>query len=243
MLRFSSNYLAPKGKYTKTLKLTLMQTWIWLSKDRVKAIISSCIPYISKVQETVEYLDEMITEYCIGNIENAKKAFEMVVKTERESDEVKRKLIDELSKGIFHAIDRDELLRLVLAIDDIANVAKATAKKLSLILDLRVPLALSGYCMRMCREAVEATTLTKFAFETLSHNPNQVFEFANKVENIEREVDELKIEVLKELRNFINSLDMYTFIVLKDVIELIESISDKCEDVMNILRRLVITSL
>jgi len=49
-----------------------------------------------------------------------KTLFDAIESVEKEADDIKRKLIAELSSGIFHPIDRETILRLVLSSDDIA---------------------------------------------------------------------------------------------------------------------------
>ncbi len=234
-------YVDYKGFIVMCMRCDQMaHSWIWIGRERQKEIISRCSKYMDKVVDVVENLDVMVTSYCEGKVDSALEAYRKVVESEEEADRFRRALFDEVSRGVFHAIDRDEMLRLILSLDDIANAAKASARRFYLILNKAIQRILSGYCMRMCRHSVEAAHLVKSAVEELTSNPRRALEIADKVERIEEEVDELALKALENLLEKSKELDPSLVVIVKDVIESIERITDKCEDSMDVIRRIAI---
>jgi len=55
----------------------------------------------------------------------------IVFESERKADDIKRRIIRELSEEFVHPIDREELIRLILATDDIATFAKEASRMAS----------------------------------------------------------------------------------------------------------------
>ncbi|OYT26203.1 MAG: hypothetical protein B6V02_02190 [Thermoprotei archaeon ex4572_64] len=218
----------------------MARAWVWIGKERQREIISLCTTYMNKIIEVVKHLEVMVTMYCEGNSGDALREYEKTINAEKVADDLKRKIIAEVSRGIFHAIDREESLRLVLALDDIANTAKGAADRFLLALKYTIPRSLSGYCLRMCRHSIEAAAFVKDALESLISNPIRALEYADKVEQLEEEVDDLRVKALQELLAESEKIDIPLLLMIKDAIERLESITDKCEDAVDIIRRIAV---
>jgi Phosphate transport regulator (distant homolog of PhoU) len=219
--------------------------WLWVSKERRKEVIRMCIEHISKIVSVTEYAVKVLEAYASSSASEVRSWWNEVFKAEKEADDVKRRLIFELSSEVFHPIDRETILRLVLGSDDIAAYAKAWSRRVVLMLPLqeRLPESTTSRLLTMGRKVVEATRLVKESAEKLVEEPRAVLELANKIERLEEEVDELRVSVFSEIIKLCDSSKTSFCILSKELMDSIEDAADKCEDVADILRSLALLAI
>ncbi|MFN3268562.1 MAG: DUF47 domain-containing protein [Zestosphaera sp.] len=166
-----------------------------------------------------------------------------VFKYEKEADDVKRKILTELSREIFHPIDREELVRLVLTSDDVAAYAKGWGRRLSLIDPTNLPENTLTKLRKMAENVHKSTLLMKNAAEKLLINPKEVLNISNEIERLEEETDDIIHEVFKEILNYCEESKISQCLMLKEVMDSIENSADKCEDVADVLRSIALLSI
>jgi predicted phosphate transport protein (TIGR00153 family) len=200
------------------------------------------IEHISKVASVVNYAVKVLEAYASGNAPEASMWWNEVFKAEKEADDIKRKLIAELSSGVFHPIDRETILRLVLGSDDIAAYAKAWSRRTMLMIPLqgRLPDSTATKLVNMGKKVLEATKLVKMAIEKLVEDPRAVLGLANEIERIEEEVDDIRIDVFNEIIELCDKVNTSFCILSKELMDSVENAADKCEDVADILRSLAL---
>ncbi|MEM4732276.1 MAG: DUF47 family protein, partial [Desulfurococcaceae archaeon] len=108
-----------------------MSTWSWISRTRENIALELYVNLLEKIYMVVEHAVEALKAYSSTNYEKLAEEWRRVFELEREADVVKRKIIEELSKGLLHPIDREEVMRLVITSDDIASKAKAWTRRLT----------------------------------------------------------------------------------------------------------------
>jgi len=216
---------------------------VWLGREREKAILELCRQHMAKIVETVNQMGENVHAFCDMDAKRAEDAFKRVFKVEREADDTKRRILDELSKGIFHPINRDEIIRLVLTADDIATNAKATTRRLRLIPPRKLDKRLKGRLREFSDTLLEIAKLLGKSFEALPKEPGEARKLADEVERLEEKIDDFRMEsMMPEVvawgdRSGRSGLSL----MLKDVIDHMEDIADRCEDVADVIRGIAIS--
>lgn len=218
-------------------------TWTWVSRRRQRAIIAMCMEHVSKVIETITFLSEMLEHYDRGEFKEAKESYERVYDKEKEADDVKRKIISELSKGVFHPMDREDLIRLTLTLDDIAAYIKAAGRRLLITEPMNIPKNIFNTLKTMTVKAKEAAELIKNAVMELYENPKRALEIADNVERIEEEVDDIRIRGLEETLKWCQTIDIVSCMTVKETIDSLENAVDKCEDVADVIRSIALLTL
>jgi len=166
-----------------------------------------------------------------------------IFRLEKNADDIKRRLIDELSKGVFHPLDREDLLRLVLTCDDIAAYIKSCGKKLEIIIEAKqsIPDEFIEYYIDV---SSNITNAIDYIIESIKHLPssiNKAIEYTHKIEEIEEKIDEYRYEFLKKIVfKFSDKIDIH-YLLLKEAIDDLEMASDKCEDVGDIIRTIAVS--
>ena len=222
------------------MKKSLTSTWSWISRRRQTEIISKYVDHVEKVLETVEHTYRMLVAYSKGNADKAREEYNNVFNAERSADEVKRKIIDELSSELFHPIDREELIRLILTTDDIAAYAKAASRRLLLVVDKRLDEKIVEKLLAMAEKIVYATKILKNAVLELLKNPRNSLKLADKVEKLEEEVDDLRMEALELVLEYCDQTKPSLCIIAKELVDSLENASDRCEDAGDVIRSIAL---
>ena len=218
----------------------MVATWSWIARTRQREIIEMYNRHIDKIIETVEHTLRMIEYYKIRDLENARKEYEIVFEREKEADDIKRQIIAELSKELFHPIDREELLRMILTTDDIAAYAKAMTRRLLLIIEEELDEGIVEDLMRMAARILDATKLIKEAARKLIESPKEALKIADRIERLEEEVDEIRMEALEKVMVFCDKSKNSLCIISKDLVDSLENASDRCEDTADVIRSIAL---
>lgn len=220
-----------------------MSFWRWVGKRRQSEILSFYHEYVNKVREVVVRAKSVVLKLVEGEEEGLKAELAEVYRLEKEADSIKRRILEELARGVFHPIDREDLLRLVLSTDDIAAYAKAWSRRASL-LGRPPPKEIAEKVIRMAEKVLEATDLIREAAKRLPVSPTEVLDIANRVEAIEEEVDDVRYSLFKDILAFCDDIQSKAAcMMVKEIMDSIENAADRCEDVADVLRTLALLSL
>ncbi len=222
----------------------MASTWGWISRRREQEILELEIRHLSKILEVAEASLDLVDSLLRGG--DVEEAYRRVKEAERAADRVKDEIVEDLSRGIFHPIDREELLRLVLTGDDIADHLNAGSRRL-LILARVEPETLPQEVLNAIRDiagkARESIGLLIDAVKVLRRDPRRATELAQKVERLEEEADEARSRAEEELVRWCNTVAKPgSCVTLHKALESFETATDKCEDTGDVVRSIAILS-
>jgi predicted phosphate transport protein (TIGR00153 family) len=217
---------------------------IWLGKEKEKEILKLCAGHFEMIIETVEGMRNSVIAFHEGDVPRAKTLAVDSSNSEKGADDIKKKILDDLGKGMFHPIDRDEILRLVLEVDGIASNAKASVGKLAMIPREMMPDSLTCKLVEMAEKLVSTVTVMGKAFTALVDGSGDVFGLCQEVENLEEEIDDFRGDLVSE--HFLswcrepNRAGLC--IILKEAMDNMEKVADQAEDVADVIRSIAILS-
>jgi len=159
------------------------------------------------------------------------------VKTlESEADGVTREAVRLLHKTFITPLDRDDIHRLITRMDDILDLMEDVAQ-LVVLYDLkhvpheaRVLSDLCVQCAAQVRAAVDLLPSMKRAEEILG--------LCQGIDQLETEADHVMRAAIA--RMFRTEPDARELIKVKEMVELLEAVTDRCEDVANIIEGIVL---
>lgn len=218
-------------------------SFIWLGKEREKEVFKLCEEHMNKIVATIVGLKKTVYAFCDSDATKMNSAFAEVSDREKEADEIKRKVIEELSKGIFHPINREEIIRLILTADDVATNAQAATRRLKLIPLGKLEEGLKAGLKTMSDELVNIVERVSNALRTLTKNPHDAIGLANEAETIEENIDDFRMDQLvPKLIATLNRCKTIGFcLMLKETIDRMEDVADRCEDVADVIRGIAIS--
>lgn len=216
---------------------------VWFGRKREKAILTFCKKHFDKVFETIIHFKEFIEAFKIDDLEKIKASFKNIFDIEREADDIKENIIDELSRGPLHPIDREDIIRMVMTVDDIAANIKSGARKLTYVNSKLVPLDIKNGMLEIADKIHEEAKFLGEALNMLIDNPNEAIELCERVERIEEEIDDKRVELMNKVLDWANEIKIIKqWTMIKEAIENIEAAADYIENSADVIRSLVILS-
>lgn len=212
----------------------------------MEKILGPAKEHLNKVLKTVEGMRKTLRLFCSDEkgeeIDNASKK---VMEMERQADTAKAEILDELSKGEFHPINRGTVIRLVTTSDDIAENARAAAVKATILDPSRLDEGLKNDLDQQSGLALEIVRLLESAYSALSKNPKEALERTGKVEKMEEKIDSFRTNDLSpRIVEWADQSDMPgTSIVLLEIESNIEEVADQAENAADIIREIAIESI
>jgi len=218
---------------------------IWLGRQRERQILEACSQHMDKVLEVVKEAYKAFIAFTEGKTGEVNQIFKKVFDLEREADSIKDKLIDELSKGLFHPINREEVIRLLLTVDDIADFAKTSARRLLFVEPKNLDPRLLENLRLMAELFLKAAETTHEAFRTLLRDPREAIEASKQVERLEERVDDFRFEsVIPELLRWCEASNQAgQCLIVYSIIESMENLVDRCEISADVIRHIAISYL
>ena len=152
---------------------------------------------------------------------------------ENECDALTHNIIKRLNKTFVTPIDREDIHALATSLDDVMDSVDAAAGVLR-----RYRMASLRYGARELASLTwQAAVQMKVAVEALDRREG-VHERAVEVNRLENSADDVHDEALRRL--FEEERDAITLIKWKEVLDLLEEATDRCEDVVNVLESVVV---
>jgi hypothetical protein len=155
---------------------------------------------------------------------------------ERSADKITHECITLLHRTFITPFDRDQIHALITAMDDILDLIQDVAESIALY-DLRrvTPEAkqLSEICQMSCdrvKAAVELLTNVK--------RSEAILKCCEEIDRLESDADRVMRSALSKL--FREENDIKQVLKLRVIYELLESITDRCEDVANVVEGIVL---
>jgi len=155
---------------------------------------------------------------------------------ERSADKITHETIALLHKTFITPIDRDQIHQLITNMDDILDLIQDVAESLVLY-DIRhvTPEAqqLTQICQMTCDRVKSAVGLLSDL-----RDPEAVLKTCEEIDRLESDADRVMRSAMSRL--FREESDVKQLIKLRSLYELLELITDRCEDVANIVEGIVL---
>ena len=173
-------------------------------------------------------LEELLTEYPERN----ELAREILI-CEQEGDRITHDIIQRLNQTFVTPIDREDILALASALDDIIDYTEEVADYLGLY-RIEAPMEQSQALARILHEAARQIAQAVPRLRTF----DDIRHFTVEINRLENEGDRVVRQALASL--FERGIDPMLVIRWKDIFERLEDAIDSCESVANILEGIVI---
>ena len=191
--------------------------------------------------DTVIELEKAINAALNGNKLEAIASFNKLSTAEHEIDELRRIVMEELTRGNLQPKDREDIMHLVKRLDQMADHVKDASRAVILLLETEVPKEMWEQFAQTAKDLVVcAKTLLK-AIENLGTDPVKAMELAKQIDKIEGQVDEKYLKSKALLLKISKETDAATIMLLKDLIEEMEHVADACDDTADYVRILTVS--
>ncbi len=167
------------------------------------------------------------------DLENRTHAIESI---EKQADKITYATVDLLHKTFITPIDRDDIHKLITRMDDILDMLEDAAQTISLYdLQAVTPEAkrLAELCLACCEKVQQAVGLLHNM-----DNSRKIVALCEEIDRLESDADHVMRAAMSKL--FRDEPDVRTLIKLKAIYEILETVTDRCEDVANIIEGIIV---
>tara|TARA_Y100000590_G_scaffold112756_1_gene128564 strand:- start:255 stop:884 length:630 start_codon:yes stop_codon:yes gene_type:complete len=201
-------------------------SWVKSNEKELLVILDNLA---KKAVEASEAIHELLQD------PTNKEKMKEVSKIETEADVLTRDIFSELNKTFITPLDREDMQRVASKIDDIIDFMDGIAAR---FLSYKITTAPPN-TLEMAKELVNATKEVEYMVSKLGNvkNPKSMIEHCRNTSTIEHTIDDLYRDAITKL---FESNDAIQIIKLKDIYETMETASDRCVDVADVVEDIVL---
>lgn len=158
---------------------------------------------------------------------------------ERSADRITHEVNRMLHKTFITPIDREQIHSLINTMDDVADLIQDTTETLALY-DVR---EVTPQIISLVELSLKSCERVKYAISLLneisdSHTAEAALKTCEEIDRLESDADRVLRSAMSKL--FRDEIEVREVIKLKAIYELLETITDKCEDVANLIEGIVL---
>lgn len=215
----------------------------WFGDKRNEIILSMVRDHLDLTTQAVLGLYNMVCFSCEGNADTAE-YYDQISQAEMQADNLRRDMVTELSERDLFPTEREDLMELVRAVDWVADWAREAGRILTIIPFEISPDEMKIAAQNMCKENYNCVVVLKKSIEALIDSPKTAIEFANEVELLEEDIDELYAIARRHLATLgFPGYSRGSLILLNEFLDAVETVADWCENTADIVRAIAVRSL
>ncbi len=187
-----------------------------------------------EMAETVHTAAEALVE-MLENYSNPAQHAERIKQLEHKADTITHNLMTQLNQTFITPFDREDIHALASKIDDVLDLIDAAASRMVIYRVKRIRPGVAG----LARIVLEATRQIVAAVQVLEKR-DSILDYCIEINRLENEADRVCRSLIAEL--FQAETDPVEIIKWKEIIEVLETAADKCEDVANVIEAVTLKS-
>jgi hypothetical protein len=211
----------------------------WFEKRRETKALATIQRHLALITGIIEDLEKAIRAAIKSEEKEMRICIERVASSEREADALRRKVMDEVSKGELSPVDRADLMDLVKRVDMVADWSRESTRVLGAIPMEHVPSSIKDEFVEMVKSVKECVASLQKCVNKMMTKPEEALKAADDVEREEEKVDDIH----EKARTLIGKEDLPkagVAILVSQLFEAIEMIADACEDTCDQVRVIMI---
>ncbi|MFX1519673.1 MAG: DUF47 domain-containing protein [Promethearchaeota archaeon] len=207
-----------------------------LFKKRPNSIlIQKTREHALKVNQVVHEAQEFI--HKTFQDKRSEKIQKRIERIEHEADILRREIYSILVEEKFQPNERDDLMRFIKRMDNVANNANTSVRRIALLKAEAIPDELKNLILKMMMLALECSDMLKECTTQLGKiDFSEILRLTDRIGTIEHQVDLLNSEVKSFLIKSNITEDPFEALLIYEFIERIENIADSCEEAAEIIR-------
>jgi predicted phosphate transport protein (TIGR00153 family) len=167
------------------------------------------------------------------DLENRVHAIESI---EKQADKITYATLDMLHKTFITPIDRDDIHKLITNMDDILDLLEDAAQTISLY-DIKAVTPEAKRLAELCLACAERVKTAVGLLHSMD-NAAQILSLCEEIDRFESDADHVMRAAMSKL--FRDEPDVRTLIKLKAIYEILETVTDRCEDVANVIEGIIV---
>ena len=172
----------------------------------------------------------------MSTFDNLERRAYLIETIEKKADKITHQTVELLHKTFITPLDRDAIHTLITTMDDILDLIEDVANTIFLY-DIK---AVTPEAQKLAEICVTCAEKVQAAVKLLpqSENAAEIMVLCEEIDKLESDADHVMRAAMAKL--FREEPNVLNLIKMKEIYELLETVTDKCEDVANILEGIVV---
>lgn len=183
----------------------------------------------AEIQNGANSLLEMLQD----KTENYEARAKGIKDAEHACDELTHRITTKLNKSFITPFDREDIYMLVVALDDVLDYIDAGARAV-IMYDIK---NINEHALQLAK-VIQGLSMEIHSAVLMLNKPVGMNQHIVEIHRLENEGDDIYFRAIGEL--FRNETDAITIIKWKELYEILENATDRCESVANIIESIVI---
>ena len=189
--------------------------------------------YFSQMTEKIQEAANLLVEMLHGSHENFEAFSKRIKDAEHGCDDLMHAVSTKLSKSFITPFDREDIFTLSVALDDVCDYIDAGARAI-LMYDIKEISASAKHLSKV----MQTLSIEIHSAVALLNKPEGINQHIVEIHRLENEADDVYFRAIGEL--FHNSTDPLQIIRMKELYEILENATDRCESVANIIEGIIL---
>jgi len=211
----------------------------WFEKRRETKALATVQRHLALTTGIVAGLEKAISAAIRKDEKEKQRCIRRVASGEKEADRLRRKVMDDISKGELSPIDRADLMDLVKRVDMVADWSRESTRILGAIPMEQVSTSINDEFMEMVQSVKECAISLQKCVNKMMTKPEEALKAADAVEREEEKVDDIH-EKARILLGKEDLLRAGVAVLVSQLFEAIEMIADSCEDACDQVRVIMV---
>ncbi|MBI3938419.1 MAG: DUF47 domain-containing protein [Betaproteobacteria bacterium] len=172
----------------------------------------------------------------MASLEDSERRAHNIKALEKKGDRITHSTIELVHKTFITPIDRDHIHQLITKMDDILDLIEDASQSIFMY-DIRVVTPEASQLAELCVACAEKVKAAVGALSNME-NAKAVMEICAEIDWLETQADHVMRAAMAKL--FRDEPDVRQLIKLRSIYELLEAVTDVCEDVANLIEGIVL---
>lgn len=168
--------------------------------------------------------------------EPSPEAAETVNRAEKEADEIRRMLVDELNRTFVTPFDREDIYTLSRAVDDLLDYAHSTVDEMILL-----AVQPNDHLQRMAQHLLDAAREVLLAMQRLEEHPAVADEHARRAKRFENDMEKTYRHAIAELfAGPVEPENIVRMLKMREVYRHLSNAADRADEAANAISNIVV---
>jgi predicted phosphate transport protein (TIGR00153 family) len=170
------------------------------------------------------------------NFDDLEHRVHAIESVEKQADKITYATLDLLHKTFITPLDRDDIHKLITNMDDILDLLEDAGQTISLY-DIKAVTPEAKRLAELCLACAEKVKAAVGLLHSMD-NASQILAICEEIDRFESDADHVMRAAMSKL--FRDEPDVRTLIKLKAIYEILETVTDRCEDVANVIEGIIV---
>ncbi|MBA3633213.1 MAG: DUF47 domain-containing protein [Acidobacteria bacterium] len=189
--------------------------------------------FFSQMTEKIQEASNILVEMLQDKRENFEAHTKRIKDAEHACDELTHLVTTKLNKSFITPFDREDIFTLSVALDDVCDYIDAGARAI-VMYDIH---EISDHAKGLAK-VIQGLAMEIHSAVSMLKKPNGMNQHIVEIHRLENEADDIYFRAIGEL--FQKETDPIRLIKWKELYEILENATDRCESVANIIESIVL---